>query len=159
MFEDGNNLSDSSVVDELERLLARKFPNSYRELVLSEDGGYSELGVSVFSKDKDRDVFVECSHLIPFVYHNPALTMLGYNKGGGTPHKPDDLVAFAEDGAGFLFCFDYRASDIPSIGILTNNWVNEPVIPVAADFETFMATLAPDKNRIPDEEAEQDWDF
>jgi hypothetical protein len=159
MFEDGNSLSDTSAMEQLEVLLGCKFPGSYRELVLSQDGGYSELGVNVFSRDKDRNIFVEFSHLIPFVYHNPALTMRGYNTAGGTPHKPDELIAFAEDGAGFLFCFDYRESDIPTIGILTNNWVDEPIIPVASDFDTFIASLIPDKSRTPDEEADQDWDF
>lgn len=144
ILEDGKSLGSDQSIHEVEKLVGHKLPRAYKKIAIENDGATSEYGVKVFILDKNREVFIECSEFIPFVYEaKPSLSMAGYNANGQTPHKPDGLVAFAIDGAGFMFCFDYRASEDPEIVILTNNWVSEPVIPVAKTFDDFWAMLVP----------------
>jgi hypothetical protein len=143
MFEDGKALEDRAVVHDVEEVVGHIFPESYKNFVMGNDGASSEYGVDVFSKDRGRTVFVECSHFIPFVYDDPNLTMMDCNRPERTPHLEVGLVAFAEDGAGFLFCFDYRSSNEPSVVILTNNWIEEPVLHVADSFSDFWKVLRP----------------
>jgi hypothetical protein len=140
----GSKLDSFKPISDVEKMIGRKLPATYVQMVLDNDGGRPDpSSVTLFLPARGMVEEVECSKFIAFVDEIPGISMLEYNVPGSTPLLPDSVYAFGVDPGGYLFCFDYRRSEDPAVVLVVNDADEDvdSVIPVADDFDAFWSSL------------------
>lgn len=103
----GNKI-DISLIKEIEQIYDIKFPSSYIDIVLKNDGA-SALPHSIYcgnGRSEDFQMFIPLGFYEGLTPLKEVLENLNF---------PDKIIPFADDSGGNSFCFDFRSSENPEV--------------------------------------------
>lgn len=141
--------TDLSLIEEFEKRIGRKFPPSYKEIVVKHNGAFSKgKDAFRFFSNLTRDYTVYGLGLLHAYGNVDSVTeTMEWSWRHKPEFFPDGLVSFSRDGGGNLICFDYRAdpaTDNPPIVVWHHEGrpgTSEEISPVANSFDEFLDML------------------
>ncbi|GHV37612.1 SMI1/KNR4 family protein [Synergistales bacterium] len=124
-------IQGKTVLDQLEKDLGIKFPKSYVDCAVSNNGGRPPQ-----SKINDDLTIKSLVHVDDSADTN-ILTTWAILK----DRLPSKCVPFASDSFGNYFCFDFSASGEPPVVFWDHEKMENAIEPVVDSFEKFVAML------------------
>jgi hypothetical protein len=140
-WEDCKPGAPSALIADVEAQLGVKFPDDFRALVQTCQGG-TPVERSVFPvRIRQRTMTSGLGALLPIETISDDLTGLRFDD-----QIPDGVIPFAEVGNGDFICFDYRNADADAVPVAY--WdhgknKDESVFPLAPTFAAFLDMLEP----------------
>lgn len=147
MWTFGSPVAEHDAVEAFEREKGLTLPSSYKEIVRSNDGATCERPyVRVMNTATGRNEDSYFGSLIPFSDRGAEFSSVPNLNVPENEVIPRGLIAFGEEGGGYLWAFDYRDPSVgaepPVVLINRDNDDAHYVLAVAPTFDAFLAMLS-----------------
>ena len=137
-WENIKQLVGGSILPELEKELGIRFPASYVECVMKNNGGDS-VRDGIFSEELDE--VLDVRNLLRIDQGKSNIRNVYYRLMNSSRDIPSNFVPFAKDSFGNFYCFAFKGDAEPEVIFWNHDFDDGDITTVASSFDDFLNRL------------------